>query len=165
MRKVSGTTFIEIMVAMTILALCMVPIYEFYTRLSEVPAVSEDILYAEILATRVLERYGSFSYSEIKEMTTPVENILEPFFEEDREEDWFGEIPEYRRNLGIPKNKFQGSLIISKVEKGLIAIDVVIKWSPEFRGSNIKKVSTYTLMKFISETDLGIKYQKKEPNL
>lgn len=161
-----GTSFIEIMVAMTILALSIIPIYEFYTKLSEVPAVSEDILYAEVLATRVLERYGSFSFEDIEAMAgQKTDNILTLFFEEDREEDWFGEIPEYKRNLGISNDKFKGRLIVSKIDEGLLAMDIMIQWSPSSRGSGIKKLSTYTLMKFVSESDLGIKYQKKEPEL
>jgi hypothetical protein len=161
-----GTSFVEIMVAMAILALSIIPIYEFYTKLSEVPAVSEDILYAEVLATRVIERYSGFSFEEIEAMAGQKnDNILNLFFEEDREEDWFGEIPEYKRNLGISNNKFKGRLIVSKVDEGLMALDIMIQWSPSSRGSDINKMSTYTLMKFVSQADLGIKYQKKEPEL
>ena len=166
-RKVNrGTSFVEILVALAILALTIVPIYEFYTKLSEVPAVSEDVLYAEVLATRVLERYGSFSFDEIAEMAGQKnDNILNLFFDEDRQDDWFGEIPEYKRNLGVAKEKFRGRLIVSKVDEGLLAIDIVIQWTPSSRGSDIKKLNTYTLMKFVSEADLGIKCQKKEPEL
>ena len=161
-----GTSFVEILVALAILALTIVPIYEFYTKLSEIPAVSEDIVYAEILATRVLERYGSFSYEEIEAMAgQKKDSILTMFFNEDREEDWFGEIAEYKRNLGIANEKFKGRIIVSKVDEGLLAMDIVIQWTPSSRGSGIKKLNTYTLMKFISEADLGIKCQKKEPEL
>ena len=83
----TATSFIEIMVALSILALTIVPIFEFYKKLSEVPAVSEDVVYAEILATRVLERYGSFSFKDIEKMAGQKnDNILSLFFNEDREE-------------------------------------------------------------------------------
>ena len=161
-----GTSFVEILVALAILALTIVPIYEFYTKLSEIPAVSEDIVYAVVLATRVLERYGSFSFDDIEAMSgQKSDNILTLFFNEDREEAWFGEIAEYKRNLGVSNNKFKGRLIVSKVDEGLLAMDIVIQWTPSSRGSGIKKLNTYTLMRFVSEADLGIKCQKKEPEL
>jgi len=161
-----GTTFVEIMVAMAILVLCVIPIYEFFTKISEAPALSEDAVYAEILATRVLERYGARRYEDLETMAmTPNGNVVEELFDDDRKDDWYMAVPEYKQNLGVAKNKFRGSLTVGKIEDGLLSLDVVVTWEPSERGADLTGTQSYALMKFVARSDLGVAYQQQEPEL
>ena len=164
MMRRQGTTFTEIMVALAILALTIVPIYEFFTKMSEAPAISEDTVYAEILATRILERYGAVPYEELEAMSANG-GVIDELFEDDRKDDWYLAIPQYKQNFGIAKGKFKGQIRVTKIEEGLLCLDVIVTWKPSERGAGIKGTFSYALMKFVARSDLGIVYQQKEPEL
>ena len=164
MKSRAGTTFTEIMVALAILALTIVPIYEFFTKMSEAPAISEDTVYAEILATRILERYGAVPYEDLEAMSSN-SGVIDELFEDDRKDDWYLAIPQYKQNFGVAKGKFRGKLKVTKIEEGLLCLDVIVTWKPSERGAGISGTFSYALMKFVARSDLGIVYQEEEPEL
>ncbi len=164
MRRNRGTSFTEIMVALAILALTIVPIYEFFTKMSQTPAISEDTVYAEILATRILERYGAVPYEDLEAMSSNG-GVIDELFEDDRKDDWYMAIPQYKKDLGVAKGKFKGKLTVTKIEDGLVCLDVIVTWKPSERGASISGTFSYALMKFVARSDLGVAYQKEEPEL
>lgn len=161
-----GTSFVEILTATCILCLCLIPIVRFYTRVSEIPAVSEDRTNAEILASRILERWGSRSYEELvafdgQEKT----DVLAELFEADRGEDWWSEHPEYARNLGIERKYYKGSLRIRKLAEGLLALDAIVRFQTSARGASAETERTFALVRLVSQSDLGVAYVAGEPEL
>lgn len=160
-----GTSLTEILVALAILALCVVPVIEFYARVGEAPAVSEDKVYAEVLATRILERWGSLPYDDLEALAGQrKDGVVDALFEDDRKDDWFGAIPEYKTDLGLSRKYFTGSLLVRKVDEGLLALDATIRWRLDGRLAADRDYS-YALVKFVARADLGVAYVKGEPEL
>ena len=165
MRR-QGTTFVEILVAIAILALCMIPIIEWYTRMAVVPAISEDKAHAELLATRLLERYASLSFEQLEALVGPTRTgALAELFDADKQAPWYQELPEYASSLGIGRKHYEGRVTVKRLAEGLVAIDVVITWDPEKAGARISHDYSYSLTRLVSRADLGVAYVDGEPEL
>lgn len=161
-----GTSFVEILTATCILCLCLIPVVRFYTRVSELPAISEDRTNAEILATRILERWGSRPYEELVALDGQEKaDVLDELFEADRDGSWYGDHPEYARNLGIERKYFRGSLRVKKLADGLLALDAIVRFKTSERGAQAKTERSFALVRLVARSDLGVAHVKGEPEL
>ena len=84
--RAKGSSFIEILIAMAILSLCIAPIYHLFSGLSSTHALSEEQVYAEVFASRILEHYSALPYFELAAISEK-ENVMEKLIEEDKDDD------------------------------------------------------------------------------
>ena len=162
--RAKGSSFIEILIAMAILSLCIAPIYHLFSGLSSTHALSEEQVYAEVFASRILEHYSALPYFELAAISEK-ENVMEKLIEEDKEDNCFNSLPPYGRKIAQETRSFSSKLTVRELSPGLLCLSAEVSWTPEKRGAHVEGDFSYCLVKFVSRSDLGIIYREREAKL
>ena len=124
---------VEIAFALITAICCILPLYLLYGGESAAnPRLTEMGLYAEILSTRILEDCSAWPWDKLENAEGKVDDrCLEQLFRNDKRDDWYIAFKEYRRKLGVGKDKFRAKRLVRRVADGLMAIEVIVSWRSE----------------------------------
>lgn len=154
-HNLRGITFVEILMALILLSLCVVPVVGLFSRGYASAAVSEDRVYAETLASRVLEAWRGYPYEELQNLQgRTIEGVVASLFEEDLREPWFDSMPEYARNLSVGKDFFTGTLQIREVAPGLLSLEATIHYRVMHGTEEVP--NRFILLTFRAREDLSL---------
>lgn len=149
-------TLVEIVIALVVLGLCLIPTIGLFNLGYESATLSEDRIYAETLASRVIEVWNGRTYEKLLEMVGKPDNtVVEAVFGTDKNQDWFERLPEYARNLSVGRDFFQGTLEVVEVDKGLLSLEVSIRWTV-LEGGMKGETRQFKLLAFRSREDLSV---------
>jgi len=158
-----AVSFVEISIAITAIVLTVIPLVEFSRSVLVAPVAPEDFCYAECLALRVIERYRAESFDVLKRMQgQQITSIVEDIFKRHRGEDWYLTFPEFKQNFGINTKKFSGSLRVTELDEGLLALDVVIRWKILRNEHTAELDRHYALTRLICDPELGLRSKRQE---
>ena len=127
----TGQAPVEIVFALLTALFAFIPLWGFFGGTDAMPRLDENGLYAEIMATRLLEDCRSWTWKQLEEAEGKVaDRCLDELFRDDKRDDWYIAFKEYRRKLGVGKDDFRARRLVRKVADGLMAIEVKIAWGP-----------------------------------
>lgn len=145
-----GFTAIELMLALVILSLGLMPVFGMMTAGTRQSHFSEYSLFASARAHRIIETFTTFDYRHFESMGDEADlDISKAIFGEDPP------LPaEYLAKLD--RDGYSETASWKTLDNGLGVITVVIEWTfpadAEGRGG---KPHTFTLKRFISQPDLS----------
>jgi hypothetical protein len=137
---------VEALLVAAILALVGLPIMGLISTGSREGALSEDYLFAEALASRLLEEWIAIPYDKLDEMV-PQKVVTTGSGAEVQG------VPgqPFKQNLKAPEG-FSAALEVVRVKEGLLALEVTVSWQvPRERGQR-----KYPLFRLRAKPDLAI---------
>ena len=100
-----GFAALEVLAALAILSFCMVPVMGLYGHRGPAVQLTEEVVYAETLASRILETTAAGRWSALEEAEGKKnDKVLADLFANDKREDWYVTFKEYRKKLGAALN-------------------------------------------------------------
>lgn len=159
----NALSLVEIMIAVMVFGICVIPTIGLYDLGYETATVSEDRIYAENLAIRILEVWNVQPFNDLAALVgTPQDDVVTRIFNTDSKADWFAELPEYARNLGVGKNFFRGRLEVFELAPGLLSLEVSVTWEV-LEGAKEGQARTYRLLLLRSREDLSVDNGERAP--
>lgn len=143
-----GIGLVEVLVAVAIVALVGVPILATVGTTVQETAVSEDYMFAEALAQKVLAEAMSRPFEELGK-DLPHWEVIGGIPERDAGRT--ARMPAYRANLEGPES-FKGQLVIDELARELYRYTVTIEW-PVVPGSG--QMRRYVLLRLRCPHDLS----------
>lgn len=151
-----GVSLVEIVIAIFVFVMCVIPVVGLFNLGYESASFSEDRIYAETLASRILEVWNGQTYETLAGLVgKPVDDVVQRIFNTDKVRDWFTELPEYAKNLGVGQNYFRGVLDVVEVDKGLLSLEITVQWTV-LEGGKQGETRQYKLLGFRAREDLSV---------
>jgi hypothetical protein len=157
MTRRGGVSSLEVLIAAVLSTILGLGMFALVTQGTREAAASEDYMFAEAVAQRVLADAMSLPWDELEEQLGVVDGVWTEVAREQtlREEDLAlrSAFQEYGRNLGTEEQGLEVSCQAQQVAPGLVAFEVSLSWPAGPAGRGRRR---YAVMRLRTRKDRAV---------
>ena len=156
MQSRAAVTTVEIMIAVFVLVIALVPTIGMFTASRESAHMSEHSIYAELLVARACEELAARPYGHLVKQPASWGDVLNAKLKSfDAGLPGIADFKEYVHNAWRGADPIRSKVTTAKVEDGLMSIRVSTAWG-DVRAVGVKQ-STYHAVRLRAQRDYGLR--------